>query len=122
MWCPPLGRRLRAEHEDQANTTGELTGRAMVGEPVKLDHLPSFYSDLFDLSYEAVGVLDASLEVVGDWADPGRRGLLYYLENWRVRGILLWGVAGKVREARAIIRAGERQLPEEWKGAIVAEG
>ena len=122
VWCPPLGRRLRAEHEDQANTTGELAGRAMAGEPVELDHLPFFYSDLFDLSYEAVGALDASLEVVEDWADPGRRGLLYYLESGRVRGILLWGVAGKVREARGIIRAGERRLPEEWKGAIAAEG
>ena len=85
VWCPPLGRRLRAEHEDQANTTGELAGRAMAGERVELDHLPFFYSDLFELSYEAVGVLDPGLEVVEDWAEPGRRGVLYYTESGRVR-------------------------------------
>jgi hypothetical protein len=36
------------------------------------DHLPFFYSDLFDLGYEAVGNLDARLEIVADWKEPFR--------------------------------------------------
>ena len=118
VWCPPLGRRLRAEHEDQANTTGEQAGRAMAGEQVYVDHLPFFYSDLFDLSYEAVGVLDPSLEVVEDWAEPGRRGVLYYTDGGRARGVLLWNVPRKLREAREIIRKGEPRQAWEWRGAI----
>jgi 3-phenylpropionate/trans-cinnamate dioxygenase ferredoxin reductase subunit len=118
VWCPPLGRRLRAEHEDQANLTGEQAGRAMAGEHVDLDHLPFFYSDLFDLPYEAVGVLDPSLEVVEDWAEPGRRGVLYYTDGGRVQGVLLWNVRGKLREARELIRKGEPRQVEEWRGTI----
>jgi hypothetical protein len=36
-------------------------------------HLPFFYSDLFDLGYEAVGELDPSLELIADWQARGAR-------------------------------------------------
>jgi NADPH-dependent 2,4-dienoyl-CoA reductase/sulfur reductase-like enzyme len=52
---PALDRRLRVEHEDNANTMGRVAGQAMAGRAVNYDHLPSFYSDLFDLGYEARG-------------------------------------------------------------------
>ncbi len=122
VWSPVLGRRTRAEHEDQANVTGEQAGRSMAGESVELDHLPSFYSDLFDLAYEAVGGFEPDQEVVEDWAEPGRKGVLYHLDGGRARGIALWGVPGKLREARHLIREGERRSPADWKGAISAEG
>ena len=44
-------------------------------------HLPSFYSDLFDLGFEAVGDLDARLETVADWKEPYRKGVVYYLRK-----------------------------------------
>ena len=121
VWSSPLGRRIRVEHEDQANTTGEHAGRAMAGEPVDLDHLPFFYSDLFDLGYEAVGTIDPALEVVADWADPHRKGVLYYTEGGRVRGVLLWNVFGQVERARELIRLGDRRLADGWRGAISAD-
>ena len=34
---------------------GRLAGRRMAGDPEPYNHLPSFYSDLFELGYEAVG-------------------------------------------------------------------
>ena len=120
VWSPPLGRRIRAEHEDQANVTGEQAGRSMAGESVELDHIPFFYSDLFGLGYEAVGVIDPNYEVVEDWSEPGRRGVFYYLDSGRVRGMVLWDVAGKLREARRLIRAGERRVSADWRGAIPA--
>lgn len=53
-------------------------------------HLPFFYSDLFDLGYEAVGELDPSLELIADWQEePFRKGVVYYLREGRVRGVLL---------------------------------
>jgi NADPH-dependent 2,4-dienoyl-CoA reductase/sulfur reductase-like enzyme len=116
VWSSPLGRRIRVEHEDQANTTGEHAGRAMAGEPVDLDHLPFFYSDLFDLGYEAVGSIDPGLDVVADWAEPHRKGVLYYTEGGRVRGVLLWNVFGQVERARELIRLGDRRLADEWRG------
>ena len=47
----------------------------------RYDHLPFFYSDLFDLGYEAVGDLDARLETMADWKEQFREGVVYYLEG-----------------------------------------
>jgi 3-phenylpropionate/trans-cinnamate dioxygenase ferredoxin reductase subunit len=102
---PALAMRLRVEHEDNANTMGEQAGGAMAGQPTPYHHLPFFYSDLFELGYEAVGELDPSLETVTDWKDPYREGVVYYLRDGRVRGVLLWNVWGQVEAARQLIAA-----------------
>jgi NADPH-dependent 2,4-dienoyl-CoA reductase/sulfur reductase-like enzyme len=100
---PQLGTSIRVEHEDAAVSMGTAAGAAMAGAAGPYGHLPFFYSDLFDLGYEAVGITDSRLEVVSDWTDPYRRGFLYYLAEGRVRGVVCWGVFGKLREARALI-------------------
>ena len=64
-----------------------------------------FYSDLFDLGYEAVGLLDTRLQVVEDWREPNREGVIYYLDGGRVRGVLLWNVWDQVDAARALLAA-----------------
>jgi 3-phenylpropionate/trans-cinnamate dioxygenase ferredoxin reductase subunit len=102
---PALGKRMRVEHEDNANTMGRHAGRNMAGEQAPYDHLPFFYSDLFDLGYEAVGELDARLEIVADWKEPFREGVQYYLRDGRVRGVLLWNVWEQVDSARRLIAA-----------------
>ena len=103
FYNPALGTRMRVEHEDNANTMGAAAGRAMAGQGTPYTHLPFFYSDLFALGYEAVGELDPRLEVVSDWKEPYREGALYYTKDGRVRGVLLWGIFGKVDDARALI-------------------
>ena len=105
-----LGTTLRIEHEDHANTHGRIVGANMAGAETPYDHLPFFYSDLFDLGYEAVGLLDSRLETAADWQVPLRRGVVRYLEDGRVRGVLLWNVWDKVDAARKLIRAGEGTL------------
>jgi NADPH-dependent 2,4-dienoyl-CoA reductase/sulfur reductase-like enzyme len=98
-----LGGHRRVEHEDNANAMGRLAGRAMAGEPEPYHHLPFFYSDLFDLGYEAVGELDSRLETMADWTEPYRTGVVYYLTAGRVRGVLLWNVWGQVDAARQLL-------------------
>ena len=100
---PALDQWLRVEHEDNANTMGRMAGRAMAGESVAYDYLPSFYSDLFELGYEAVGEVDSRLETVADWKEPYREGVIYYLKAGRVRGVLLWNVWEQVDAARRLI-------------------
>jgi NADPH-dependent 2,4-dienoyl-CoA reductase/sulfur reductase-like enzyme len=102
-----LGRSLRIEHEDHANTHGNVVGANMAGAETPYDHLPFFYSDLFDLGYEAVGLVDSRLEAVENWQEPFRKGVVTYLEDGRPHGVLLWNVWDKVDEARELIRAGE---------------
>ena len=100
---PALGKRLRIEHEDNANTMGKQAGRNMAGANEPYDHLSYFYSDLFELGYEAVGELDSRLQTFVDWKDPYKKGVVYYLANGRVRGVLLWNVWDTVPKARQLI-------------------
>lgn len=100
---PALGARLRVEHEDNANVMGRTAGLNMAGVATRYDHLPFFYSDLFELGYEAVGDLDARLETVADWKQPFREGVVYFLKDRRVRGVLLWNTWGQVDRARELI-------------------
>lgn len=100
-----LGRRLRVEHENAALTMGERAGLCMAGKDAPYNELPFFYSDLFDLGYEAVGTLDSRLDTVEQWVTPNREGVVYYLESGRVRGVLLWNTWGQVDAARALIAA-----------------
>ena len=100
---PALGSRVRVEHEDNANTMGKIAGQNMAGRAVPYAHLPFFYSDLFELGYEAVGDVDSRLETVEDWQTPFREGVVYYLKGGRVRGVLLWNTWGQVDHARVLI-------------------
>ena len=98
-----LDLRQRVEHENAAISMGAHAGRAMTGASEAYTLMPYFYSDLFDLGYEAVGLLDDRLEVVENWTVPYREGVVYYLDNGRVRGVLLWNVWGQVDAARELI-------------------
>jgi NADPH-dependent 2,4-dienoyl-CoA reductase/sulfur reductase-like enzyme len=100
---PLLGEWQRVEHEDQAKSMGRFAGQMMAGATEPYDHLPFFYSDLFDLGYEAVGELDSRLDTHADWVDPMREGVIYYLREGIVRGVLLWNVWDQVPTARTLI-------------------
>lgn len=115
---PALDRRLRVEHEDNANTMGKIAGRNMAGQRERYDHLPFFYSDLFDLGYEAVGELDSRLETVADWKTVNREGVIYYLREGRVRGVLLWNTWGQVDAARQLIAEHRKFEPVQLKGQL----
>ena len=115
-----LGLRRRVEHADAARAMGRAAGRNMAGAGEAYRYLPMFYSDLFDLGYEAVGLCDSRMEVVEDWEEPFRRGVLYYLKDSRVRGVLLMDVWDRVEEARALIEAGEVIDKGTLRGQIAA--
>jgi 3-phenylpropionate/trans-cinnamate dioxygenase ferredoxin reductase component len=103
-----LGGERRVEHEDHATSHGRRVGANMAGAAEPYDRLPFFYSDLFDLGYEAVGVLDSRLRMLSDVDALAEPGTVYYLdEESRPRGILHWNLFGRVDEARELIRAGD---------------
>ncbi len=115
---PALGKRLRIEHEDNANSMGKQAGRNMAGANEPYHYLSYFYSDLFELGYEAVGELDPRLEVFADWKEPYRKGVVYYLADGRIRGVLLWNVWDSVPKARDLIAEPGPFTPEALKGRI----
>jgi NADPH-dependent 2,4-dienoyl-CoA reductase/sulfur reductase-like enzyme len=118
FYNPALGRRIRVEHEDNANTMGKAAGRSMAGDRNPYHHLPFFYSDLFDLGYEAVGDLNPRLETFADWKERHREGVVYYLDRGRVRGVLLWNTWDQVDAARRLIAEERRYRPGELQGRL----
>jgi NADPH-dependent 2,4-dienoyl-CoA reductase/sulfur reductase-like enzyme len=114
-----LATEMRVEHEDHAKSHGRSVGANMAGAGEPYDHLPFFYSDLFDFGYEAVGELDARAETVSELGDVGDSGIVYYLDaERRPRGVLLWNLYGRVDEARELIRAGEPIVPGALAGKV----
>jgi NADPH-dependent 2,4-dienoyl-CoA reductase/sulfur reductase-like enzyme len=105
VWSPALGERIRLEHAENAVEMGREAGRAMAGEPVRWSHLPTWGASFFGVGYQAVGKIDARMEMVEAWQRPHQEGAVYYLEHGRVKGVLLWGGAsGRLEAARALIR------------------
>jgi NADPH-dependent 2,4-dienoyl-CoA reductase/sulfur reductase-like enzyme len=103
-----LGGERRVEHEDHAKSHGRSVGANMAGAAEPYDHLPFFYSDLFDVGYEAVGDLDSRLDVLADGDGIAVESTIYYLDaERRPRGILLWNRFGQLDEARELIREGK---------------
>ncbi len=103
---PALGGDTRVEHEDHANSHGRAAGANMAGAGEPYRHLPFFYSDLFELGYEAVGEVDSRHATLAEWNEPNRAGVVCYVDDERrPRGFLLWDVWGKVDAASELIRA-----------------
>lgn len=113
-----LGKSRRVEHWDNAQNQGKLAGRNMAGAGEAYEYMPYFFSDLFDMGYEAVGQLDARMEIVCDWQEENRKGVIYYLDGGMVRGVMLWNVWDKVDAARELIRHGELAGAGGVRGAI----
>jgi len=113
-----LSKRARIEHWDNAQNQGRCAGRNMTGGWESYDHLPYFFSDLFDFGYEAVGETDASLETYCDWQKENHTGVIYYLKAGKVRGVMLCNIFERVEAARNLIKKGEKATPQSLRGAI----
>jgi hypothetical protein len=100
---------------------GRAAGLAMAGQPAPYDPLPFFYSDLFDLGFEAVGELDPRLETFADWKEPFRKGVVYYLADGRVRGVLLWNTWDQADYARRLIEQAKPVRTSELEGRLPEE-
>ena len=121
FFSPELGSRIRVEHEDNALTMGKAAGRNMALADMQhslehYHHLPYFYSDLFDVGYEAVGELDSRLEMIVDWQEPFKKGVIYYLRDGRLRGVLLWNMFGQIEKARQLISEPGKFDPSNLRG------
>ena len=111
-----LGRR-RVEHVDNANEQGKAAGRNLAGAAEPYTHTPYYYSAVFGIRYEAVGTLDSSLETVEDWIDADR-GVVYYLDDDRVVGVLLWNVEEARDAARSVLAEADTLTRDDLVGRI----
>jgi NADPH-dependent 2,4-dienoyl-CoA reductase/sulfur reductase-like enzyme len=64
-------KRRRVEHWDNAVSQGQYCARALMGERAPFRHVPYFFSDVFDLSYEYWGDSSGADQIIhrGDFSD-----------------------------------------------------
>ena len=59
-----FGKRRRVEHWDNAVSQGQYCARALMGERTPFKHVPYFFSDVFDLSYEYWGDSSGAQQII----------------------------------------------------------
>jgi programmed cell death 8 (apoptosis-inducing factor) len=115
---PILGRR-RVEHYDHADNSGRHAALNMTGARKAYNYMPMFWGAMNGTPYEAVGLIDSRLDTVGVWQkgedensaqheEQGeyKKGVVYYLKEKKVVGVLLWNLFNRVDDARRAIRIG----------------
>jgi 3-phenylpropionate/trans-cinnamate dioxygenase ferredoxin reductase component len=113
-----FGKNMRVEHWDNAINAGKTAGMNMAGAHTAYTYMPYFFSDLFDFGYEAVGMISSKLETVTEWQKENDTGVVYYLEEGKIRGAMMCNVWNKVDAARELIKSNRRLTAAELQGAI----
>ncbi|CAH1393687.1 unnamed protein product [Nezara viridula] len=124
-----FGRR-RIEHHDHAVLSGRIAGENMTGKGKTLKTQPMFWCDIVsELGFEAVGIVDSSLSTVAVGiqetnAETGElqtseivkksngsepvdfnQGVVFYLKNKIVVGMVLWNLYNRVSIARRVLKS-----------------
>ena len=78
--------------------------------------LPYFYGAVGRFQFQGVGRVDAKLDTVGVWdraeqqalasgaATPAARGVVYYVDENRIVGVLMCNVDNRLEDAQRIVR------------------
>ena len=57
-------------------------------------------------------------ETFADWLQENDTGVIYYLREGEVRGVMMCNLWDKVETARELIRKAQRMSPEKLRGLI----
>jgi 3-phenylpropionate/trans-cinnamate dioxygenase ferredoxin reductase subunit len=98
-----FGKRRRVEHWDNAVSQGPHCARALMGERQPFVHVPYFFSDVFDLSYEL-------------WGDPSETGEIVERGDLQSNSFSVWWLQGKRLMAAFTMNrpAEERDNAQRW--------
>jgi NADPH-dependent 2,4-dienoyl-CoA reductase/sulfur reductase-like enzyme len=98
-----FGKRRRVEHWDNAVSQGQHWARVVIGEKERFVHVPYFFSDVFDLSYEM-------------WGDPADASEIVVRGDSNTSSFSVWWLKdNRVAAAFVMNRPDEeRQAAPEW--------
>lgn len=119
--CLALGQIMRVEGSDHANQHGFAVGANMAGAGKPYDHIPLKWFRVGDLEFEGVGELWARLDTEILWIEPGREGVVFYLRDDVIRGVLLLNVHERLEWARALVREARPTTAAERSALVTAK-
>ncbi len=94
-----FGKRRRVEHWDNAVAQGQYCARALMGERIPFKHVPYFFSDIFDLSYEY-------------WGDSSGADQIIYRGDLSSKSFSVWWLRQKI-----VVAAFTMNRPDEERDA-----
>jgi NADPH-dependent 2,4-dienoyl-CoA reductase/sulfur reductase-like enzyme len=94
-----FGKRRRVEHWDNAVSQGQYCARALMGERAPFKHVPYFFSDVFDLSYEF-------------WGDPSDAEAVIHRGDFSSNSFSVWWMRNKT-----LVAAFAMNRPDEERDA-----
>lgn len=102
---PIFEKKRRVEHWDNAIEQGKVAAVNMLGARQAYTHVPFFFSDLFDLSWEWLGDNSQADETLVRGALDERSAIIFYLKDNRLVGafLLMQGEDERLWTERAII-------------------
>lgn len=95
-----FGKRRRVEHWDNAVSQGQYCARALMGERTPFKHVPYFFSDVFDLSYEY-------------WGDSSGAEQIIHRGDFSSKSFSVWWLRQK-----RVVAAFTMNRPEEERDAV----
>lgn len=119
--CLALGQIMRVEGSDHAEKHGFAVGANMAGAAKAYDHIPLKWFRVGDLEFEGVGELWARLDTELLWIEPGREGVVFYLRDDVIRGVLLVNVHDRIEWARALVREARPTTAAERSALVTAK-
>jgi NADPH-dependent 2,4-dienoyl-CoA reductase/sulfur reductase-like enzyme len=79
-----FGKRRRVEHWDNAVSQGQYCARTLMGERLPFRHVPYYFSDVFDLSYEYWGDSSGADQIVHRGDRDGKSFSVWWLRQKRL--------------------------------------
>ncbi len=108
-------RTMHVEHWDNAVKQGRHEAQIMLGQYQPYEHVPYFFSDVFDLSYEFWGDTSAAAEIVhrGD-VDSGSFSVWWLAEDGRLLAAFVMDRPEEERELAPEWIKSRKQLSVKW--------
>jgi NADPH-dependent 2,4-dienoyl-CoA reductase/sulfur reductase-like enzyme/predicted acylesterase/phospholipase RssA len=102
---PVFNLRRRIEHWDNAVKQGRLAAKNMLGQMLSYDEVSYFFCDVFDISFDFMGVPDEAEEQIARGSMNSGSFALFYLRNNVPRALFSMGrPAQETRATEALIR------------------
>jgi NADPH-dependent 2,4-dienoyl-CoA reductase/sulfur reductase-like enzyme len=113
-----FGKRRRIEHWDNAVSQGQYCARSIMGERALFTHVPYFFSDVFDLSYEYWGDSSGAEQVIHRGDISSNSFSVWWINQRRVVAVFTMNRPNEERDvAPQWIESGQRVTSNKLKDA-----
>jgi 3-phenylpropionate/trans-cinnamate dioxygenase ferredoxin reductase subunit len=97
---------VRLESWQNAQDQGIAAAKAALGQDVRYDPLPRFWSDQYDASVHLIGWIEPAQALVMRGDPAALKFTAYALEDGRVRGFCAFNAARDIRPSRRLVETG----------------